>query len=418
MFYVFALVVAALLGANFLGFISMDILLFFLFLISIALFIYMKRGSVKREGIVIIHRTRKGIGVIDGIARKHPRFWNRLALLGVFVATAAMILGSLMLMEQAFRIYTGATKTPGVGLLLPGPASTPVTLPGLFIIPWWIWVIGVAVVMFPHETAHGIVCRLDKIRIKSVGWLFLLFLPGAFVEPDEKQLQRAKRSTKLKVYAAGSFANFVVGFIILVLLSAWLSFAFTQNGVAFFVLNNTPAYNANMSGNIVEIDGKKIVTHEDIAGLLGEKKPGDVISVKTLSNKDFAPAAKLSPSLSSVFGGGGFVVQGDKEKIYTITLAEHPQQEGKAMLGIANPVPAGSFTGPLWLYLILFWAFLFSVAIGIVNLLPIKPLDGGLLFEELTGALTKNNAFIVKLVTMFMVFLLIFNFIGPAIVGG
>lgn len=414
MFYIFIMLIAGMLAANVFGFLSMDLLLFLLFLTAIALFIYWKRSEVRREGIMIIHRTRKGVSTIDNIARKYPGLWGKLAAAGVVVSVLAMFAGAYMLFDQAYKIYSGSSKTPGVGLLLPGPASTPVTLPGLFIIPWWIWVVGIAVVMFPHEIAHGIVCRLEKIRIKSVGWLFLLFLPGAFVEPDEKQLQRSGRSVKMKVYAAGSFANIIVGLLLLALLSAWFSFGFQQGGVAFFVVNDTPASRANLSGSIIEMDGVPVKSHEEISSLLEQKKPGDTVDVKTLSNGEIIPAVKLGLGGS---GTAGAVVQGSEMRSYSITLAEHPEKPGRALLGIANPVPAGSFAGPVLLYLILFWAFLFSIAIGVINLLPIKPLDGGLLFEELTGAVMKDNRFVVKLVGMLVAFLLLFNFFGPAVVG-
>jgi membrane-associated protease RseP (regulator of RpoE activity) len=32
--------------------------------------------------------------------------------------------------------------------------------------------------------------RVEKIRVKSAGLLLVLVLPGAFVEPDEKQLKK------------------------------------------------------------------------------------------------------------------------------------------------------------------------------------------------------------------------------------
>lgn len=420
MFYVFAVIIAGLLAANIFGLLSLDMLFFLLFLLSIAVFVYIKRKKVKRQGILIIHRTKRGIDIIDNIAKKHPRFWNALAVIGIFIAVPAMLIGSYYLINQAYQIYIGESMVGGVGLLLPGPAPTPQTLPGLFIVPWWIWVIGIAVVMFPHEISHGIVCRLEKIRIQSVGWLLLLFLPGAFVEPDEKQLQKAPRSTKLKVYAAGSFANLVVALVLVIILSAWFALAFTQTGVAFAIVKDSPAHKANLTGSIVEFNGVQIASHEDLSAEIAKYESGDVVTVKTVEIKDAIPTFRIGGDsrFLGVFDGGVAVITGEKTNTFEITLGEHPDKPGVAYLGVANPAPAGRFAGDslLFLYIILFWSFLFSFGIGMVNLLPIKPLDGGLLFEELTGALTKNNRLIVQVVTTGMILILLFNLFGPAFV--
>ena len=56
--------------------------------------------------------------------------------------------------------------------------------------------------------------------------------------------------------------------------------------------------------------------------------------------------------------------------------------------------------------------FLFSFGIGLVNLLPIKPLDGGLIFEELVSG-SRYKKMIVRGVSVFMLLVLLFNIIGP-----
>ncbi len=37
--------------------------------------------------------------------------------------------------------------------------------------------------------------------------MLFAILPGAFMEPDEEEMEEAKKSSKLRIYAADSMAN-------------------------------------------------------------------------------------------------------------------------------------------------------------------------------------------------------------------
>lgn len=315
-----------------------------------------------------------------------------------------MIVGSILLITQAGAVLSGAEG--GVKLLLPGPVSTPLNAPGVFVVPWWIWVIGIAVVIIPHEFMHGIMCRIDNVRIKSVGWLLLLVIPGAFVEPDEKQLQKMGRKTKLRVYAAGSFANMIVAAIILVVFVG-LSNAVAPAGIFVSVLEGGPAHNASLNGSITEINGFTVKNHDDLTRVLGQFRPGDTIQVRTARTDYLVPAfipGNLLP--------GGAAVIGSETTTYNIALGKHPERDG-AFLGVVAAAPAVTLKMDVNTYgilsTLLLWMFLFSFGIGLVNLLPIKPLDGGLIFEELVG----GRKSIVRGVSVLMLLVLLFNLIGP-----
>ncbi len=390
---------------------SADVLLFLAFILVIGLLIYRDRRKVKLQGIVFVRRTTKGREAIDRIASRHRGFWSVLSIAGIVIAVPALLLISAFIINSSYLLITKQTTEGAARLLLPAPVASPTAAPGVFFVPWWIWVVGVAAVVIPHELFHGIMCRLEKIRIKSVGWILLLFIPGAFVEPDEKQLKKAKRLTKLKVYAAGSFANILIGAIVLVILIS-LSGLFAPVGSSFVIIKDSPAHKANLSGSITEMDGQKILSVEDLQGVLKNKKPGDEVEVRTMHNKEPAPAFKgIAPTF-------GIIVGREQVSTYKIKLEQHPKED-KAYLGVdvASFLPAFSFPLQiLFLYHLLFWIFVFSVGIGLVNLLPIKPLDGGLVFEELIGK-TKRTQVIVKAVSAIMLLLLIFNLVGPWLVG-
>ena len=386
-------------------FISGDIALFFGFIIIIAGLILLDRKSVKMEGIIIMRRTKRGRDFIDRTARASPRFWRAAGSAGVILGALMMIIVSVFLITQAYGIATGAAGG-GVKLLLPGPVSSPVNAPGVFVVPWWIWVIGIAVVIVPHEFMHGIMCRIDGVRIKSVGWLLLAIIPGAFVEPDEKQLAKKKLWTKLRVYAAGSFANLIVAGIVALVFALLLSPALSPAGVLVATVEGGPSYNANLNGSIISINEQSVLTHEGLSTVLAGYRPGDTVAVKTAEIGYTVPYFRnglgiLSPQPAAVIG--------DATNTYNVTLGEN---DGKAYLGVyvaAQAVTLSMDPGTFMLAsTLLLWMFVFSFGIGIVNMLPIGPLDGG----QFLGA-AANRKRLVRAVSGFFLALLLFNIVGP-----
>jgi membrane-associated protease RseP (regulator of RpoE activity) len=62
----------------------------------------------------------------------------------------------------------------------------------------------------------------------------------------------------------------------------------------------------------------------------------------------------------------------------------------------------------------------FSLAVGMVNILPIYPLDGGLMFEAVLKKYVKKVRrvqTILSVVTYFLIIVLLFDFIGPWLLG-
>lgn len=415
MFFAVAIFIA-LLSLFGIGFLSFDLLLFLAFIFILGILIYHDRKKVKLQGIVLMRRTEKGRDTIDKIAWRHPQFWRFIAVAGVVISVPALIIISAFIINSSYLLITKQSAEGAARLLLPAPVAAPASAPGVLLLPWWIWVIGVAAVVIPHELFHGIICRLEKIRIKSVGWILLLFIPGAFVEPDEKQLRKAKRLTKLKVYAAGSFANILVGIVVLLVLIS-LSGLFTPVGSSFVIIKDSPAHKANLSGSIIEMDGLAVRGIEDLQRILKNKNPGDEVEIKTVINRDVVPVFEPR-GLSTIIPKFGLTVDEKHVSTYKFALAEHPKEK-RAYLGVdvSSFLQAFTFPFPVFLYQLLFWIFVFSIGIGLVNLLPIKPLDGGLVFEELVGHFTKNSRIIVKAVSAIMLVLLIFNLVGPWVIG-
>ncbi len=61
---------------------------------------------------------------------------------------------------------------------------------------------------------------------------------------------------------------------------------------------------------------------------------------------------------------------------------------------------------------LLIWISIINFGVGVVNMLPIKPLDGGLMLEALGERfLPKHYENIIKGMSLFFLFLIIGNFI-------
>ncbi|MBI2583806.1 MAG: site-2 protease family protein [Candidatus Aenigmarchaeota archaeon] len=191
---------------------------FFIFVVLLLGVIYYKRRSLIISGVMVMYKTQRGKEYIDSLAKRHPRFWHHFGTLGVAAGVLAIIFMVYVLLNTTIGVIQGGA--PGVALVLPGSGYS--TTPGAIFFPWYVWILAVGIMFIPHELSHAVICRRYGIKVKSVGLLLLAIFPGAFVEPDEKQLKRAKLFTRLRVYAVGSFTNIVTAGAFYLLLIAML----------------------------------------------------------------------------------------------------------------------------------------------------------------------------------------------------
>lgn len=364
-----------------------------LFFLIIGILIYRDRKKVEFKTILVMRRTKRFRNFINRLA-KPKRFWKILASIGIIVCFFFMFYGMFSLISVVKDILTGEITQPVLHFIFPTPSAQVATGPGYILIPFWFWIIAVASILIPHELFHGIIARAEKVPLKSVGLLLLLIFPGAFVEPDEKKLKKRKTLTKLRIFAAGSFANFIVaGLLLLSLNYVIVPASFDQGIYLFNVTKDSPADIAGLKPNmsVSEINGKTIrvsyieyISRNYLLEELGNAKPNDTITVKAEDN------------------------------IYDVTLGGNET----AYMGIVyhpNFKLSPDILFPLISLLTMVWFF--SLAIGIVNILPLYPLDGGLMVEAVAEKFNKKKA---KKITRFITFLtlsiLIFDFIGPFLV--
>lgn len=312
---------------------------------------------------LIMWRTEKFKNFIKRMANLSPRFWKWFMNVGIVISYIAMIYITWTLLSS----LSSMLYAPSVSLVIPG-----VELPGSSIyVPLGYGLVALATVLIVHEFSHGILAVAEKINVKSVGLMLFAILPGAFMESDEEEMKEAKKSSKLRIYAAGSMANITLAVIALLIVSAVGSYVipstFEENGIEIDrLVGDSPASKVLKEGMIIEsIDNQKVNDTNSYVNAVNNLKPGQNITI------------------------------GTNEGDYSIILDKNPNNDSKGYMGIQaakhyelNDGVASVYGDTLpWIWfgvLELFqWIAMLNLGIGLFNLLPIKPLDGGHMFETL-----------------------------------
>jgi len=377
----------------------------------LGIIIFLDRKNIEFKYILFIRRTKKGLELLDRIA-KFRKFWKAVGIIAIIACFFLMLNGLYSLIETSRLIIEGVIKEAPGGLVLPAPTPEAVVGTGFILIPFWFWIIIIPTILFPHEIAHGIISRAEKIKVKSAGLLLLLILPGAFVEPDEKRLKKAKLMSKLKIFAAGSFANVIFAFLLfnpilqigLIPNVVWPALVPNQVQLDAFVVNvieEGPAAEAGLKNETVvtEINNRPIeisyvnsLTGQYILEHLKNVEPGDEIEIVANNSK------------------------------YTIRVGEIVKNETNQTISYLGLTTRIKTRGNIQLFTFLMdlftWMWILNFAIAIFNILPIYPLDGGLMIEAITKKITKKYyKQIVGTVTIFTIALLLFTIFGPSIIS-
>lgn len=203
------------------------------FVVVLAVLIYKDRKKFTRESIFLLRRTQRGKDTIIRIGTTFPRFWKYVGFVSVVVGFIVSVLGLKMLADNIMTSIAAGTTSPGLALLIPSLTSEPVFGYGYLAVPFWYWIICIVLLALVHEGFHGIFAAREKTKIKSLGFGILAIIPLAFVEPDEKQLEKRGLWPQLRVYSAGSFANFLLAGLSLILFVSMTNAIYAPTGVDF-----------------------------------------------------------------------------------------------------------------------------------------------------------------------------------------
>lgn len=177
-------------------------------------------GGLSGIPLFIFLRTTRGLKLLDRLSR--PKWlWRALISLGIPLVVLSMTYFLILVLLMTYFMIVSPPE--------PSSYNAPrnlLLIPGLneYIPFFWGW-IALFVTMLVHEFAHGILSRVEGVRVKSMGIITLFIAPiAAFVEPDDEDLFGTKnkpplvsKAARIRILSAGVIANFLVAMVAMAL---------------------------------------------------------------------------------------------------------------------------------------------------------------------------------------------------------
>src|SRR3989344_69027 len=395
--------------------------LIFLILFGIFAFVVFKknRSSFKRQGWMFLYHTKFGIELMKSSAKRFGKILRPLSYV-VIASGYVLMAGILWLITKTVWTYV-TLPIPDQLRNLPPIAPLIPYFPKLFnlesIFPplyFTYFLVAIAVVTISHEFAHGLFAKLWKIKVKTTGLAFFGPFFGAFVEPDEKKMAKAPKKHQLSILAAGTFANIVMFILFGLILWGFFAFSFAPAGLIFNayaqgVVNVSQITQVGNSSvfSIASIDGKQILSHDDLTNALSSKKPMDVVAITTIDSEKQIRSyeIELGDKNGNAYLGIGFYAP--ETKGFRGLMA-------KWMSNIKNP---NVYYTPVWdgdfvqfIYDMLWWVVIINILVALMNMLPVSILDGGRFFYLTIWGITGSAKWakrIYSFVTWFILLLLV-----------
>lgn len=425
------------------SFVLYDLTFLVLFTLVVVLFLYTHRKNLKRQGILYLYRTNIGLKIIETTSKKYAKILKPLqyVIIGCgYVLMAVMI----YLLVTLVRLYTSnavvrETKIPPILPLIPYlPDLFKVEFLPPFYFTYWIVIIGVVAIV--HEFGHGILARFNKITVHSTGFGFLGPFLAAFVEPDDKQMQKSSKFVQLAILGAGTFANVLMTILFGLVMWGFFALSFAPVGVNFnaygtspvdlsaitsvngllvetpqdlgifstneslqrihadgrnyliygtvlakaaegaiptiMAYDDAPAINAQFKGPIISIDGTPTRSIEELRSVLAGFSPGNTIIVETAED---GVRESVRFTLADRNGSaylGVGFVEPPKGKVLGVVFSV--VSSIKDPFVYYEPTYGGDF---VWfIYDLLWWMVIINISVALMNMLPVGIFDGGRFF--------------------------------------
>ena len=355
-------------------------------------------------GSAFYHTTRLN-DLISRIGQRGVVFWKFLWDVGVISGLGILFTGLFIFSVNivTFFLPKSSDVTP--------IAITPV-IPGITVsfasLPYFLVAIMIGAIV--HEFGHGIAAINEKVPLKSTGiFVFLLFF-GAFVEPEEKALQKASNRSKMRIMAAGGLANMMVAIFFIILL-------ILPMGLPLLI---SPLYETDSSGVLI------VDTVPGAPANLAGINPGYAIRAIDTENATYELTSSLEfskfvtsfvyPNQTLTFH---FIGRLSSITLQTANKSEWDQLEesnNTGYIGVLtwNYLKPRFFTDntivrfiPYWLFYTVLYTFMVNLMLALMNLLPVPFLDGDKLLAAFLG---ENNQTLHKRIKYFALVVLALNF--------
>lgn len=358
-------------------YVQFEIVSAIVFALLLALLVYTKRKNVTVQKAffpvyLVMWRTKIGLLQMEKYGKKYQGIVRLFGYFSIGIGVLGIVLMFVMLVISVILPFFKPEVGGGVTLALPG-----FNIPGLGMLGFWHWTISILVLVVVHEFSHGIVAVAHGLQIKNSGpAIFGIFLPigkkifwggyilpvipAAYVEPDEKEMEKKSDAVRYSIISAGPVSNIVLGSIFLIIFL--FIFAPIENnmttpiGVNLYSQDSNNSIFGDMRNGIFldSIDGKVLDNPSTFNSVILKKKPGDSIlfSGKNQTYNLTLVPSQIDPEMASS-GIKGSLVQ---ERVYK------EKTKGSIFAWFKNLIK---------------WLAALNLLIGIANLLPLGPVDGG-----------------------------------------
>jgi len=443
------------------NFIVLDISLLVIFVIFISLFLYIKRKNLKKEGLLFLYRTTWGVKLINKVGGKYKKTLSFLSYISIGIGYILMVsmlylFGKIIYIYMVYPQIVRDIKVPPITPLIP---YLPQVFKLDFLPPFYFtyWIVILAIIAITHEFMHGIFMRRYDIKIKSTGFGFFPFFfpifPAAFVEQDEKSMEKSGSFNQMAVLAAGTFANLLTAILFFGVIWIFFTTAFAPMGAEFNTysysvvglygitsVNNILLENSTYENllalskedglNEVKISGKTylitkasleeqkdiedyLILYDDSPAIRNEIS-GAIIKINGIAIKDWD---SFGEEISKYSPEDNITITTKENNIiedYEITLGKNPENPEKAWVGVGYMEQKRSglmgkivntlssfkknhvyyeprFEAGLFIYNMLWWIILISLSVALINMLPMGIFDGGRFFYLTILSLTKSK---------------------------
>jgi membrane-associated protease RseP (regulator of RpoE activity) len=347
-----------------------------IFLILLSAFLYLRRKNVKIQKILfpvfymVLYPTKIGLKLMESWGTKYRETIKFIGYCSIGIAVVGLIYAVVNLLASLYIVFKA--PQPVISLILPGS-----NIPGLGKISFSHWIISIFVIAVIHEFSHGVMAVANKIKVNSSGFGFFSFivpiLPAFFVEPDEKSLRKKEDVSQYSIFAAGPVSN-ILTYVILMLIIAFamsplLAVLASPNGVSLQSINQSyPSYQYfNERTVITSVNNKTIFDLNEFSAEMAGVKPNQT------------------------------VILANSEKTFKLAAVSAPENKSRGFIGVTNFKTEYKFSNEmfgkafLWTYNLLMFVAVLSLLIGLVNLLPLGPIDGGRIAQLFFSKVTKTK---------------------------
>ncbi len=271
-------------------------------------------------------------------------------------------------------------SVPGSSLNDAMPGASPV-IPGINM-PLLEGIIALGVLLFVHEMSHGILSIIGKVRLESAGLLLFGVIPvGAFIDPDEKSLEKKGIDVQTRVFAAGSASNLIMFILFFFLLLGFEHFTapFLDPSIHLVSVDpGSPAFEAGLrpGDRLISVEGIGI-TWENFGQFGTFLAQRDTVMVKTDKGEYL-----IQPKLS-----------GDRKIIGIRVPSYPPYMQGYEWLGfLKNTIGL---------------IFVLNFLVGVINLIPLfMAFDGYRIL-----AMHMKNQLVINIISYSLLLMFLLNFV-------